>query len=220
MYLPKKIENAEVLISVKTYPVPSDKYDELVCNAGFLKNGKWIRIYPIKFRSLPYDQQYSKFNWIRLNLTRRKRDFRPETYQPIQGIDEPIHVIRKVGTKNQWLERKRFALKEVFTSMSELISLAKTENRWKSLATLKPKEIVKFEIEPDERDWDQKMKAKLRQLQLFEKSDIDREARIVRKLPYKYYYHFLAEGDERPRRMMIEDWEIGALYWNCRDNCI
>ena len=22
-------------------------------------------------------------------------------------------------------------------------------------------------------------------------------------------------GDRRPRRMQIEDWEIGALFWNC-----
>jgi hypothetical protein len=45
VYLPKEIPNARVLITVKTYPTPSAKYDELVCNAGFLENGKWIRIY-------------------------------------------------------------------------------------------------------------------------------------------------------------------------------
>ncbi|MYB55188.1 MAG: hypothetical protein F4Y39_01355 [Gemmatimonadetes bacterium] len=37
----------------------------------------------------------------------------------------------------------------------------------------------------------------------------------VRKLPYKYSYRLLSEGDDRPRTMMIEDWEIGALFWNC-----
>ena len=37
----------------------------------------------------------------------------------------------------------------------------------------------------------------------------------MRKLPYRYYYRFLTEGDNNPRRMMIEDWEIGALYWKC-----
>ena len=59
MYLLDRIQNARVLIAVKTYPVPSAKYDELVCNAGFLENGKWIRVYPVKFQALPYDQQYS-----------------------------------------------------------------------------------------------------------------------------------------------------------------
>lgn len=217
MYLPKEIPNARVLIAVKTYPTPSAKYDELVCNAGFLENGKWIRIYPIKFRSLPYDQQYSKFNWIQLDLKRNKSDFRQESYRPLQGIDEPIKKLGSVSTGKDrtWAERKKYALAEVFTSMSELIKLAKTRGIWKSLGTVKPKEIVDFEIEPVKRDWPQKMKVQLRQLKLFDKTDTGREHRIVRKLPYKYYYRFLTEGDDNPRRMMIEDWEIGALYWNC-----
>ncbi len=215
MYLPDRIQNARVLISVKTYPVPSAKYDELVCNAGFLENGKWIRVYPVKFQALPYDQQYSKFNWIQLNLVRSKKDFRQESYRPERGIDEPIKTIGRLGTKRNWFERKRFALQEVFTSMGDLITLSKNPNVWKSLATVKPNKIVKFEVEEDERHWKPKMRNSLRQLKLFEKIDGDREAQIVRKLPYKYYYHFITEGDDKPRRMMIEDWEIGALYWNC-----
>lgn len=40
----------KVLITVKTYPAISKKYDELVCTAGFREDGSWIRIYPIQFR--------------------------------------------------------------------------------------------------------------------------------------------------------------------------
>lgn len=39
----------KVLITVKTYPAISSKYDELVCTAGFREDGTWIRIYPIQF---------------------------------------------------------------------------------------------------------------------------------------------------------------------------
>ena len=35
----------KVLITVKTYPTLSTKYDELVCTAGFREDGSWIRIY-------------------------------------------------------------------------------------------------------------------------------------------------------------------------------
>ena len=48
-----------VLIAVKTYPTLSEKYDELVCTAGFLEDGTWIRIYPIPFRKLSYDKRYT-----------------------------------------------------------------------------------------------------------------------------------------------------------------
>lgn len=51
----------KVLISVKTYPTLSEKYDELVCTAGFLEDGSWIRIYPIPFRKLKFDSRYHKW---------------------------------------------------------------------------------------------------------------------------------------------------------------
>lgn len=219
MYLPPQILKAHVLITVKTYPNPSAKYDELVCNAGFLESGEWVRIYPVKFRALPYDQQYSKYDWIELDLVKNSGDFRQESYSPRLGIDEEIKPFGSMSTgKNgKWTERKEYALREVFTSMESLISLAKTQDVWKSLATLKPKEILKFEIQEDDRDWKPKMREELRQMSLFaqDKGQDGRELQVVRKLPYKYYYHLLTEGDKTPRRMMIEDWEIGALYWNC-----
>ncbi len=218
MYLPIELPNARVLTTVKTYPNPSTKYDELVCNAGFLETGEWIRIYPIKFRALPYDQQYSKFEWIQLDLVKNQSDFRQESYQPRLGIEQTITVLDKIttGRKRDWSERKRFALREVFSSMTDLIALSKQKRIWKSLATLKPTEITKFEIKEDVREWKPKIRDSLRQMSLLApKSASGRELDVVRKLPYKYYYHFLSEGDNKPRRMMIEDWEIGALYWNC-----
>lgn len=220
MYLPDEILNARVLISVKTYPNPSIKYDELVCNAGFLETGEWIRIYPVKYRALPYAQQYSKYDWVELDLVRNRSDFRQESYKLRLGIDGEIKTMGSLSTGKQrdWGERKRFALKEVFTSMTELIELAKTRNTWKSLATLKPKEIVRFEIKADAREWKPEIREGLKQMSLFasvNERNVGRELQIVRKLPYKYYYHLLTEGGNKPRRMMIEDWEIGALYWNC-----
>ena len=216
MYLPDLIPKARVLITVKTYPLPSDKYDELVCTAGILQDGKWIRIYPIPFRSLPYQNQYNKYNWIELDLIKNTSDFRPESYRPKRGSDEPISLVGKVDTANGWQERKELVLKEVFTSMTALIDRAKSDER-KSLGVLKPAEIVDFVIEDDEREWKKEWREKLLQMSLF---DLDKEGRgktreVVRKLPYKYYYRFLTEGDKQPRKIMIEDWEIGALYWNC-----
>ena len=107
-------------------------------------------------------------------------------------------------------------LKEVFTSMKKLIARAKSEER-KSLAALKPAEIVDFAIEETDRDWKEKFIAQNRQGNIFETNEQgEMQSRpVVRKLPYKYSYKFLSEGDDQPRKMMIEDWEIGALFWNC-----
>ncbi len=214
--LPNDIPSAQVLITVKTYPLPSSKYEELVCTAGILSTGEWIRIYPIPFRSLSYATQYKKYDWVELNLVRNTSDFRPESYSPKQRLDEPIRPIRHVDTGKDWQERKDYVLREVFNSMGELIALAKGDER-KSLATVKPAEIIDLVIEDDEREWKQEWRDQLLQYKLFERDEQGqgKQRDVVRKLPYKYSYKLRTKGDNRPRTMMIEDWEIGALYWNC-----
>lgn len=58
----------KVLVTVKTYPTLSCKYEELVCTAGFREDSSWVRIYPIQFRKKSYDQQYKKYDWIEIDL--------------------------------------------------------------------------------------------------------------------------------------------------------
>ena len=224
MYLPHTMNKAHVLISVKTYPQPSQSYDELVCNAGFVSldddQWKWIRIYPVQFRQLPYDQQYKKFEWIELDLQRNWKDSRQESYRPKLGIDEEIKSVGSIGTGKDraWTERKRYALREVFDSMEELIHMAKEKEVQKSLATVRPKSLVRLEIEKEkETEWSSESRSALQQLGLFHNTrrPSSQPLEIVSKLPYRYYYRFMTEGDRKPRKMMIADWEIGALYWNC-----
>lgn len=210
-YLPDELPNARVLITVKTYPLPSRSYMELVCTAGLLNGEKWIRIYPVPFRFLQDRKQYPKYSWVKVNLVRNKKDFRPESYRL---KNENITVTETIGTANAWAARKSFVLRETFTSMEELIRLAKSPEK-KSLATIKPKEIVKFEIEEDDREWREDWLEQIKQMDMFETANSSGQRKVVRKLPYKFYYHFLTDGDKKPRRLMIEDWEIGALYWRC-----
>jgi hypothetical protein len=37
---------------------------------------------------------------------------------------------------------------------------------------------------------------------------------VVRKLPYEFSYEFIDENDKKAT-LMIEDWELGQLYWKC-----
>ena len=176
---------------------------------------------PIPFRDLPYDNRYSKYHWVTLDLIHNPKDFRPESYRPKFGIDR-IRVGEHIDTgKNRdWAERKKYALKEVFTSMNDILQIAKSDEK-RSLATLKPREIIDFVIDKDERDWKQKWQDQLLQYNLF---DLDEKGEgkkrdVVAKVPYRYSYKFLSQGDTKPRKLMIEDWEIGMLYWNCLRQC-
>jgi hypothetical protein len=153
---------------------------------------------------------------MELNLVRNVKNFRPESYRPKLGVDERIKVIDKIGTgpMHDWAARKSYVLKETFTSLAELIQLAKGPQQ-KSLATLKPVRIIDFVIEEDEREWKQEWQDQLKQLYMFEIPTKGGQRKVVKKLPYKFSYRFFSEGDKDPHKMMIEDWEIGALFWNC-----
>ena len=216
MYLPEQLVRARVLVTVKTYPLPSGKYGELVCTAGLLDGNQWIRIYPIPLSFLSDNSGYPKYSWIELDLIRNTTDPRPESYRPLNGIDEQIKVTDSIGTSNHWATRRSYVLQDVHTSMDELISHAKSD-QVKSLATLRPKRIVDFVIEEKEREWKEKWLAQAKQGNFFEldAKGQGKPRNLVKALPYRYSYRFLTDGDTKPRELMIQDWEIGALYWNC-----
>lgn len=209
----------KVLITVATYPLPSRSHDELVCTAGILEDGSWIRIYPFPL-SFISDLRNSgklesyKYNWIELDLRKRTDDFRPESHSPANYDFRDLLLHGKLDTKHEWRERRDICLRNVFTNLNELIGHSK-EPTYQSLATFKPTQLIKFEVEEDEREWKREWQEQLKQLDLFMPSqDGSSPKRVIRKLPYKFYYIF-SDDAGRQSRLMIEDWEIGQLFWNC-----
>ncbi|MBN2554493.1 MAG: hypothetical protein JXA97_01020 [Anaerolineales bacterium] len=216
MALPEEIPGAEVLITVKAYPKPTGLHDDLVCTAGLYRGESWIRIHPVPYSYLVEQNRYPKYSWVRVDLIRNLKDFRPESYKLKHGLDTEFRVIRRMGTNKAWAARKAYVLRDVFNSMNDVIALAYGKEN-KSLAVLRPKEVVGFKIESVERQWRQSWQKYAKQSSFF---DLDENGKVVprktvEKVPYKYSYTFLSEGDNATRTMMIEDWEIGALYWNC-----
>lgn len=204
-----------VLITVKVYPLPSRSYDELVCTAGITDKGEWIRIYPVPFRFLKNEGQYRKYQWVNINLKKALKDFRPESYSPSDTSLLDLNIIETVDTSHKWRKRKQLILKDgpkVYTSISELIEDSK-EPKNISLATFKPTRITGFEFE-EEREWSEGLQKNLQQHDLFDERGGRGDKDTVQKLPFKFYYK-LEDINGKPSRMMIEDWEIGALYWNC-----
>lgn len=112
--------------------------------------------------------------------------------------------------------------------MSELLALT-TQNKI-SLAVLKPTHVNRvvccdLRKKDDGKSMEKyddklsKLKAKyqanLLQMNIFEnKRDMTDSFLFAEKIPYKFSYEFITE-DGIKRTLMIEDWEIGALYRNC-----
>ena len=207
----------KILIAVKTYPLPSTKYTETVCTAGFDKDGNWIRIYPIPFRLLYGPQQYKKYDWIEGPVRKNTQDPRLESHKIIY---KEIKVVGELSTADNWKARKEIVLKNGFrTDLTALIKEAKETNI--SLATYKPKQVINFIWKKSDEDYSEKAlkdwEESGKQLSLFQdENDAKLDFKLVKKIPYKFSYVF-EDADGTKRTVMIEDWEVGAAYFNFQE---
>lgn len=211
------MQRERIYIVVKTYPTISEKYAELVCTAGVREDGSWIRLYPMPFRLLSDEQKYPKYTWIEADVEPNNSDFRSESFRPDVSS---IKVFPK-SKKADWEERRKilFKNKEIYTNRAKLVEAAKREENPISLALFKPTKIIDFVIEDDSKEWNIKklasLQARSKQLNLFrDEKEIENEFRVVQKVPYKFSYSFI-DDDGKTSTLMIEDWEIGMLYFNC-----
>ena len=79
-------ETKKVFVTVKTYPNLSTAYEELVCTAGVLEDGSWIRLYPIPYRHMTNDKQYKKYHWMEADVKRRQGDMVPDAEEAAELI--------------------------------------------------------------------------------------------------------------------------------------
>ena len=207
----------EIFVLVKTYPTLSKKYYELVCTAGINRKGEWRRIYPVPFRQLSDLEKYKKYQWIEVDIERNISDPRIGSYRIYPQTE--IKILSSIDTDKDksWRTRKEiiFANTKVYTNLEEIIKKANIENEL-SMVIFKPTKIIDFTYEKESEEWDEKklraIEADNQQLKLFE--EYKKEIKIVNKLPFKFRYHF-EDNIGKESKPMIEDWEIGQLYWNC-----
>ncbi len=140
-------------------------------------------------------------------MKRKTTDFRPETFKP----DSAPTLLGWISTANGWKKRRDIVLNHVYTSFARLLEDSSSDRRV-SLAVIKPTQVTGFEYEADEREWPEAWLHRNRQLDLFRTEE---DIKTIRKVPYNFYYRFTTESDPNPHRIMVTDWEIGALYWNC-----
>jgi hypothetical protein len=205
-----------ILIAVKTYPTLSEKYRELACTAGFREDGSWIRLYPIPFRLLEQEKRYKKYQWIEADIVKNKGDPRPESFKVINT--DAITLQEQVSTGQNWAERKRLILEKntIYKDLKEIINKAHKDEL--SLVIFKPTSIEDFIVDKAEPEWSEdklkKVLDDLKQKNLFDNVQDIADFKIIPKLPYKFKYKF-KDCNGKSSSLMIEDWEIGQLYWNC-----
>ena len=209
-----------VLILCKTYPSPSARYVETSCVAGISNAGELMRLYPVPFRYIQDEQQFKKWQWISARIFKSNTDNRPESYKVF--VDTISCDPEILSTNDNWQERRKWVEKLPIFDSFEAIEARRLKSGG-SLALLRPRRILELQVEEsDKPDWTDEEREKLLQLQaqgeLFQQDEEAKQLRLLKKIPHDFYYRYEAEGltGVTEHRHKLVDWEVGALYWNCR----
>ena len=199
-----KRSRVRVRILVKAYPQPSQKYDETVCVAAITEDGReMLRLYPIRYRHLPKDRQFDRFDLVELDVERPHDDHRPES----RHVDEDSIRILGAGKKLAASAKVQLWRAHVAPSLKALHEENKATKR--SFGIIRPDAgSLKFFVEKeDQADAADRAanEAAFQQVSLLEAP--------LSKLPapeYSFGYRFRSGGN--PHRHYLHDWEVQAAY--------
>jgi hypothetical protein len=201
------VRKQRVLITVRTYPVPANKGAETSCTAAISEDGKWVRIFPVPYRSLPIEKRFKKFQWIEADLKKASSDTRPESH----NIDTvSIKLGDTVSTTNGWAQRKAILRPLMRPSMCA-IDQERAEHGHPTLGIFRPKTIKRLLIEPCAPEWSSNQKAILSQKSFgFDEAAPKAE---LEKIPFDFYYEFTCDDAKcRGHKKSCTDWEMAEAY--------
>lgn len=210
-----------ILILCKTYPSPSSKYAETSCVAGMTEAGELIRLFPVPFRLIEDGQKFKKWQWIKARIQKASREHRRESHTIF--VDTISTDGKPISSKEDWRYRRNELNKLPVFNDFEAMERARQETGG-TIALLRPERILKLDIIKEENpEWTagelEKLVSHQRQAGLFDQDEA-RDVRTLRKLPYKFYYQYqcVVDGIEHIYKHKLADWEVGALYWNCKSD--
>jgi len=215
-------ETIDFIPLVKAYPALSRTYGEVSCVAGveMLADGpRWIRLYPVPFRSLEDEKQFRKYQPLRVRVSTHRRDLRPETRRPdrdsIELLGQPI------PSDHGWARRRRFVEPLMLPSMCELMRRQRRDGT--SLGVFRPGRVLDLVIEKAGVDEGRRRIARawLAQTSLLDGLGSEERSSQLRELeqaPWTFKYRY--ECDEpgcRSHTQSIIDWEILRFYRRVRN---
>jgi len=211
------MEIIDFITLVKAYPALSRKYGEVSCVAGVEmtpEGPRWIRLYPVPFRSLQDDQQFRKYQPVRLGVESHRGDLRRETRRPNRDSIELRGS--PVPTKNSWALRRRFVEPLMVASMCEISRHQQHDGT--SLGVFRPKQVTDFKIEAANVDQAKRQIARAWSAQTSLLDGLGAEERTsqiheLEQIPWTFRYRYeCSEPDCKGHSQSIIDWEIAQFY--------
>ena len=210
-----------VLVTVKAAPNPSATHGETVCVAGVRLGDVgptgWIRLYPINFRHLPKDTEtFAKYDIVSVDCV-PAREPRLESWRPLMS------TLRVESHVPPWRKRRELLQPMIDDSMCRIRDGAASDPRSRSLALVRPAEVIGFRLEPHPgwtRDEQAKIDAYVNQLEFDVFSDAQDKTPLVAPRFRGFYTWRCGDAACRTHEQSIIDWELVALQrhlWNRSD---
>ena len=196
-------------MTVKAYPSVSTKYGESICVAGVRLDSpqrEWVRLFPVRFRELPYEKQFKKYEVIRVLAQKHSTDTRAETWRPQQDSFERVEPPLPAG--GPWLARREHVEPLIGPTMCDLHKGRKKNGTGPSLGLIRPRRVISVRVRAED-EWSAGQKAVVGQGSLLAtKTTTDLE-----KPDHSFSYAYECEAPGcKGHTQKIVDWELGEAY--------
>jgi hypothetical protein len=199
-------EQLRVLVTVKAYPSISTKYGEAICVAGIRLDTdvpEWVRLFPVRYRDLPFEKRFEKYEVITLDACKHSSDLRMETWRP--NVDS-IQRGETLPAGGPWSARRRVVEPLIGPTMCGLHRGRKGGAAGESLGIIRPARIRGIRV-TQESEWSAGQLGTVGQGSL-----LTSKTELV-KPGHAFAYSYLCEEPGcKGHVQKIVDWELGEVY--------
>jgi len=186
-------------VLVKALPQPSKTYGETVCCAGVTANRQWKRLFPIRFRHLSGDSSFNRWDWLRFDYRRPKRDTRKESchvHEETIAVDDKLPERERVSILTPMIVQSN----EAAAAQGGSLAIIRPRN---TCFHFKPKSATEIARERRAYQW------AASQTSMFDKE-------LAELDPSSFEFRFKFEDEAGKHDYECGDWETHAMFWRWR----
>ena len=193
----------ELMVNCKTYPAVSSRYVETVCTGGVMPTGEFVRLYPIPFRFLDSEEQYKRWDVIRVRAYRDSKDTRPESWHIEPGVAiERIDTITSEKRRWDWM---RATVHDSATAME-------SKGLTNGCVDIEPLELY---WKPDPKEWTPAQKEVILQGDLF--ASKEQMLSLADRVPWQFRLKYREKNTGREDDGKVLAWSYYQGFRRARD---
>ena len=187
----------EAIVIVKAAPHIGQRHGETICCAGIDPDGRWLRLYPISFRTLEDGKKFRRWDRIRFHWRLPTDDNRLESRRVDQGSLEIVGQLKKS-------ERGSILSPLIVTSLNDERAAGR------SFALLKA-DILGFKVKSKPEEEIEKQAEEFNSFR--SQDDLFNSIPFIPYKPCPFEFKYRYRSGDGEREGTCQDWEIEATFF-------